>query len=89
MISEYRKIAKKVMVGNDPYEVGATSGVFSEDGFLLEVKGAANDKLAVAHWTQKKINEDLVKTQEGQNFLKENEQQANERLNGVFFQGEN
>tara|TARA_R110001606_G_scaffold80417_2_gene185553 strand:- start:1014 stop:4517 length:3504 start_codon:yes stop_codon:yes gene_type:complete len=89
MISEYRKIAKKVMVGNDPYEVGATSGVFSEDGFLLEVKGAANDKLAVAHWTQKKISEDLVKTQEGQNFIKENEQEANKRLNGVFFQGEN
>jgi len=89
LIKEYRKVAKEKMIGANPYETNSNSGVFGSDGFLLEVKGALNPKLAVAYWTEYKIANEFVKSQEGQQFLKSNEKTATERLNGIFSQGSN
>lgn len=88
-ITAYRNIAWDVMVGKDPYAANAASGIFDSKGFLVDVKGAFNPRLATAFWTNNKVAGEAAKTKEGQEWMKGNQSAIEDRIKGIFSQGSN
>ena len=88
-ITAYRNIAWDVMVGKDPYAANAASGIFDSKGFLVDVKGAFNPRLATAFWTNNKVAGEAAKSKEGQEWMKGNQSAIEDRIKGIFSQGSN
>lgn len=91
IISHYRKAGWEYMVGKNPYELSNRSGVFDNNNPLLltGVKGAENQRLAIAYWSKRIANDKLSQTPEGVEWMNNNKQPLQDRINGIFTGGTN
>lgn len=91
IIGHYRNAGWEYMVGKNPYELSNQSGVFDPANPLLlkSVKGAENQRLAIAYWTQRMTDDKLSQSPEGVEWMKGNQQSIQDRINGIFTGGNN